>query len=81
MPHTVESIAYLFQAQVITLGGMWAPAPSLPEFFQQAYVAATPDGRWFGVLPSGQSLLLAAGLRFGAPWLVSPIASGAGGRR
>ena len=75
IPHTVESIAYLFQAEVIKLGGMWVPAPILPEFFTQAYIAATPDGRWFGVLPPGQSLLLAAGLSFGVPWLVSPIAT------
>lgn len=76
MPHTVESIAYLFQAQVIAHGGMWAPAPPSLPHFEQAYVAATPDGRWFGVLPYGQSMLLAAGLAFGAPWLVSPIAAG-----
>jgi hypothetical protein len=76
LPHTVESIAYLFQAEVIAAGGMWAPAPPIREFFEQAYVAATPDGRWFGVLPYGQSLLLAAGLQFDAPWIVSPIASG-----
>lgn len=76
MPHTVESIAYLFQAEILALGGLWVPAPILPEFFQQAYVATTTDGRWFGVLPPGQSLLLAAGIWLGAPWLVSPIAAG-----
>jgi len=75
IPHTVESIAYLFQAEVLAHGGMWVPAPVLPEFFQQAYVAATLDGRWFGVLPPGQSLLLAGGLLVGAPWLVGPVAS------
>lgn len=76
LPHTVESIAYLFQAEVIAAGGMWAPAPPITDFFEQAYVAATPDGRWFGVLPYGESLLLAAGLRFGAPWVISPVAIG-----
>ena len=75
IPHTVESIAYLFQAEVLSRGGMWAPAPILPEFFHQAYIAATPDGRWFGVLPPGQSLLLAAGIAFGVPWLISPLAT------
>jgi hypothetical protein len=75
MPHTVESISYLFQANVLMEGGRWAAAPFAPDFFEQAYVAATPDGRWFGVLPPGQSILLAAGLWAGAPWLVSPIAS------
>ncbi|MCC7370423.1 MAG: hypothetical protein IT306_18510 [Chloroflexi bacterium] len=76
VPHTVESIAYLFQAQVIAGGGLWAQAPILPEFFEQAYVAATADGRWFGVLPPGQSMLLAYGMQYGAPWLVSPLMSG-----
>lgn len=76
IPHTVESIAYLFQAQVMAAGGLWAPAPVLPEFFQQAYIAATADGRWFGVLPPGQSLLVAAGLAAGAPWVVGPLAAG-----
>jgi hypothetical protein len=75
IPHTVESIAYLFQAEILARGGLWVPAPVLPEFFQQAYVATTPDGRWFGVLPPGQSLLLAGGLLVGAPWLVGPVAS------
>lgn len=75
IPHTVESIAYMFQAEVLSRGGMWVPAPLLPEFFHQAYIAATPDGRWFGVLPPGQSLLLAAGISSGVPWLVSPLAT------
>ena len=73
IPHTVESIAYLFQAKVLSRGGIWVPAPLLPEFFSQAYIAATADGRWFDVLPPGQSLLLAAGIAFGMPWLVSPL--------
>jgi hypothetical protein len=73
IPHTVESIAYMFQAEVLSRGGMWVPAPILPEFFSQAYIAATADGRWFGVLPPGQSLLLAAGIGLGVPWLVSPL--------
>ena len=76
IPHTVESIAYVFQAEVFRLGGMWVPAPVLPEFFTQAYIAATPDGRWFGVLPPGQSLLLAAGMAAGVPWIVSPLMTG-----
>ena len=75
IPHTVESIAYMFQAEVLSRGGMWVPAPLLPEFFSQAYIAATADGRWFGVLPPGQSLLLAAGIALSVPWLVSPVAT------
>lgn len=74
IPHTVESIAYLFQAQIFALGGLWAPAPPVPEAFEQAYIVVH-EGRWFGVLPPGQSVMLAAGLLAGAVWLVSPLLS------
>src|SRR5581483_3535956 len=75
IPHTLESVSYLFQGQILSLGGLWAPAPPVPPLFEEPYILIQGD-RWFGVLAPGQSLLLALGLWAGAPWVVSPIMAG-----
>lgn len=72
IPHTLESVAFAFQGQVMALGRLWAPAPELPQFFEEPYILIR-NGRWFGVLPPGQSLLLAVGVLGGAPWVISPL--------
>jgi hypothetical protein len=75
MPHTLESVAYVFQAQIFSLGGLWAAAPPVPELFEEPYVLAQDD-RWYGVLAPGQSLLLALGMRTGAAWAITPLLAG-----
>lgn len=74
IPHVQDSVTYLFQAQLFALGRLSAPAPPLPEFFEQEFVLVHA-GQWFGKYPPGQPLLLALGVRIGAPWLISPIAA------
>ena len=75
IPHVQDSVTYLFQAQLFALGRLAAPAPALPEFFEQEFVVVR-GGEWFGKYPPGQPLLLAIGVLLGCPWLVSPIAAG-----
>ena len=72
IPHVQDSVTYLFQAETLALGRLWAPAPSLPELFEQEFILVR-DGRWFGKYPPGWPLVLALGIPGGVPWLVSPI--------
>jgi 4-amino-4-deoxy-L-arabinose transferase-like glycosyltransferase len=67
-----DSITYLFQAQLLARGQLWADAPLLPDFFEQEFLIVD-NGRWFGQYTPGFPLLLAAGVWLGQPWLVNPI--------
>ncbi|MDX1417761.1 MAG: hypothetical protein R3293_26405, partial [Candidatus Promineifilaceae bacterium] len=75
MPHVQDSLTYLFQAQLLAQGRLWADAPPLPEFFEHEFLAVS-DGRWFGQYPPGFPFLLAIGVRLGQPWLINPILAG-----
>lgn len=75
MPHLQDSVAYVFQARIFALGQFSVPAPAHPAFFTQQFVL-THGGRWFTKYPPGWPLTLAAGVRFGFPWLVNPLLSG-----
>ena len=72
IPHVQDSVTYLFQAQTLARGKLWAPAPPLPEFFEQEFLLVR-DGRWFGKYPPGFPAVLALGVLAGAPWLVNPL--------
>jgi 4-amino-4-deoxy-L-arabinose transferase-like glycosyltransferase len=72
MPHVQDSVTYLFQAQTLARGRLWAPEPPLPEFFEQEFLLAE-DGRWVGKYPPGYPLLLAAGVLLSQPWLINPF--------
>jgi 4-amino-4-deoxy-L-arabinose transferase-like glycosyltransferase len=72
IPHVQDSITYLFQAQTLARGALWAPEPPLPEAFSQEFLTVW-DGKWFGQYPPGYPVVLAIGVLAGAPWLVNPI--------
>jgi hypothetical protein len=72
LPHVQDSVTYLFQAQTLARGRLWAPEPPLPEFFEQEFLLAE-DGRWFGKYPPGYPLLLATGVLLSQPWLINPF--------
>ena len=38
VPHVQDSLTYLFQAQTLAAGKLWAPAPPLPDFFAQEFL-------------------------------------------
>lgn len=72
IPHVQDSVTYLFQAQTLARGQLSAPAPPVPEAFEQEFLLVR-DGRWFGKYPPGYPALLALGVLPGAPWLVNPL--------
>jgi hypothetical protein len=71
LPHVQDSITYLFQAQTMARGALWAPVPPLPQAFLQEFLTIW-DNKWFGQYPPGYPVLLAIGVLAGAPWLVNP---------
>ena len=72
IPHVQDSVTYLFQAETLARGRLWAPAPAEPDFFEQEFLLVR-DGRWFGKYPPGYPLLLALGVLADMTWLVNPI--------
>ena len=67
-PISTDEAAYLFQAKIFAAGHLTAPAPPIPEFFEQSWVVVTP--RMYAKYPPGQSLVLAPGVWLGLPWAV-----------
>jgi Dolichyl-phosphate-mannose-protein mannosyltransferase len=74
-PHIEDEAGYYFQARVFALGRLFANVPVFPEFFPSSLVMPH-EGRWFSVFPPGWPLLLAAGMKAGAPALVNPFLTG-----
>ena len=72
IPHVQDSVTYLFQAKTLARGQLYAPAPPDPAAFEQEFMLVNQD-RWYGKYTPGFPLLLAGGVRAGAPWLVNPL--------
>lgn len=72
IPHVQDSITYLFQAEILSRGKLWADAPPLPAFFDHEFLIVQ-SGRWFGQYAPGFPALLAVGVLLNQPWLVNPI--------
>lgn len=72
IPHVQDSLTYLFQAQTLARGRVTAPAPPLPDFFEQEFMLVQ-GGHWFGKYSPGYPILLAVGVWVGVPWLVNPL--------
>src|SRR4051812_1584513 len=66
-PVVHDESAYLLQAQIFSHFQFTAPAPPLPQFFEQLYVNLRPA--LFSKYPPGTSLLLAPGVLVGMPGL------------
>ena len=62
-----DESAYLLQARIFSQFHFTAPAPALPQFFEQLYVNLRPA--LFSKYPPGTSLLLAPGVLLGVPGL------------
>ena len=67
-PISTDEASYILQAQIFAGGHVTAPAPVIPEFFEQAWVVVTP--RIYSKYPPGHALALAPGMAVGMPWLV-----------
>jgi hypothetical protein len=72
IPHIDDSVSYLFQAKYFAAGHLTLPAPPDSASFHMDQVIID-RGRWFGYGFPGWPLLLAAGVRIGASWIVNPL--------
>jgi len=77
IPHNQDAAAQLFHARMLARGAFSVPVtgPLAQGHFAFDFVL-TSGGRWFSQYPPGHILMLAAGVRVGAPWLVPPLLSG-----
>ena len=66
-----DEASYLLQAQIFAQGRWTAPAPPIPEFFEQPHVQVVPAVA--SKYPPGHALLLVPGVLVGVPWLM-PLA-------
>jgi hypothetical protein len=76
MPHVPDSVAYLFQARIFASFHLFADAPDLGEHFVFPGSVIQHAGRWFSQYPFGHPLVLAVGVKLGAPWLIPPLLGG-----
>lgn len=75
-PRNVDGFAQLFEARLLLAGRLWVtPPPELANFATLQMIVG-PD-RWYSQYPPGQSLVLAAGLKAGAWWLMNPLLAAA----
>ena len=70
VPHIEDEVAYLFQAQVFSIGHLYVDAPVPSNCFFAPFVI-DHEGRRFGKYPPGWPLLLAAGVWMGQAWWVN----------
>ena len=74
IPKVQDESSYLLQAEIFARGRWTAPAPAIPEFFEQPHVQVVP--RVASKYPPGHALLLAAGVLAGFPPLVPLVLTG-----
>ena len=70
VPHLEDEVAYLFQAQVFSIGRVYVDAPTDPSCFFAPFVL-DHQGRRFGKYPPGWPVLFAVGVRLGQLWWVN----------
>lgn len=73
IPHVQDSVVYNFQAQLLSRGRIFAPAPPVPEAFTMESFIIFKGGRWFGQYPFGHPLLLMFGHLVRMPWVIPPL--------
>lgn len=69
-----DEAAYQLQARIFASGRWTAPAPSLPEFWEQMAVLVTPV--LAPKMPPGHAMLMIPGIWLGLPGLASVVLSG-----
>jgi len=72
-PHVPDEIAYLFDARTLAAGHRFAAPPPVREAFPPPDWIQIDASRAYGVFPIGWPLILAAGVKVGAPWLVNAV--------
>ena len=69
-----DQASYLLQAEIFANGRWTAPAPPIPEFFEQPHVQVVPA--LASKYPPGHALVLSLGSIVGAPWLMPFVLTG-----
>ncbi len=70
VPHLEDEVAYLFQAQVFSVGKVYATLPPQPDCFHMPFIV-DHEGRRFGKYPPGWPALLAIRVWMGQAWWVN----------
>ncbi len=76
MPHVPDEVVYLFHARYLAAGELFLAPPPVPAAFDLDLMLLD-QGKWYCPVPLGWPLVLALGVRVGAPWLVNPLLGGA----
>lgn len=72
-PRIIDATSYWLEARALSAGGFSFHVPDPSAAFRGRFLLASSDGHELGVLfPPGYPLLLALGMRLGAPLLVGP---------
>lgn len=71
-PNLVDAMAQLVQARYVAEGHLTGPVGVWSPFIALQNTLVVPEG-WVSKYPPGYVVLLAAGLRVGAAWLVGPL--------
>jgi Dolichyl-phosphate-mannose-protein mannosyltransferase len=74
-PNLIDAMAQLTHARFVAEGHLSGPVDRFSEFWNIPNSIVTPNG-WVSQYPPGYVLLLALGMRLGAPQLVGPILVG-----
>jgi Dolichyl-phosphate-mannose-protein mannosyltransferase len=75
VPHIDDSVSNFFQARYFAAGQLYLPAPPDAQSFQVDQTIIEPT-KWYGYAFPAWPMVLAFGVRLGAPWLVNPILGG-----
>jgi 4-amino-4-deoxy-L-arabinose transferase-like glycosyltransferase len=75
MPHVQDSVNYLFQAQIFSMGRLYMDAPEHADYFASE-LQVVKNNRWYSHYPFFVPFLFMIGLKLGITWLVNPIIAG-----
>jgi len=75
VPSSVDEMAQLLHARALAGGRLAIPLPGNASAWTIQNGMATPEG-WASIYPPLHTILLALGLRLGAPWMVGPVSVG-----
>lgn len=70
-PLISDEFSYLFEADLIAHGKIYAKSPPMPRFFRTQNIVN--DGKWYSKYTIGWPLLLAGGKLLGIEWAVAPL--------
>jgi hypothetical protein len=65
--------SYLYEAKLYTMGVIYMPPPSMPEFMWLDHFVN--DGKFYSRYTPGHTITLAVGVLAGSPWMIPPLIS------